>query len=86
MAHRPLLGHGFGEHEDHDDLERGCDRDTDRAEHLCCDDANQCGGDELAKQDEQQYRSEEGLGLLDEPAERPCAPLARVLEGLGAGP
>jgi hypothetical protein len=69
MAYRPLLGHGFGEHEDHDDLERGGDRDADRAEHLCSYDADERGGNELEEQDEQQDRREECLGLLHEPAQ-----------------
>ena len=86
MAHRPLLGHGLGEDEDHDDLERGRDGDADRAEHLGRDDADERGGHELAQQHEQQDRGQEGLGLLDEPAQRPRTPLAGVLERLGAGP
>ena len=70
MAYRPLLGHGFGEHEDHDDLERGGDRDADRAEHLCSYDADERGGNELEEQDEQQDRREECLGLLHEREDR----------------
>ena len=73
VAHGPLLRHGLGEHEDHDDLERGRDGDADRSEHLSGDDADERGGNELAEQDQQQDRREEGLGLLDEPAQRPRA-------------
>ena len=86
MAHRPLLGYGLREHEDNDDLESGGDGDTDRAEHLCRDDADEGGRDELTEKDEQQDRREEGLGLLDEPTQRASAALAGVLERLGARP
>ena len=46
------------------------DGDADRAEDLGGDDADERGGDELAEKHEQQDRGEEGLRVLDEPAQR----------------
>ena len=86
VAYGPLLRHGLGEHEDHDDFESRRDGDADRAEHLSGDDADERGGDELAEQDEQQDRGEERFGLLHEPAQRARSPLAGVLQRLGACP
>ena len=86
VAHRPLLGDGLGEDEDHDDLEDRRHRDPERAEDLCRDDADQGGGHELAEQHEQQDRGEEGLGFLDEAAQRACTPVPGVLERLGPDP
>jgi len=62
VAHRPLLGHGFGEYENNDDFERRGDRHADWPEYLGSYNAHERGGDQLAEQDEQKDRRQEVSG------------------------
>ena len=68
------LGHGLGEHEDHDDLEDGGDGDADGAERPLGQHADQGGGHQVAQQHQQQDRVEEPLGVLDQREQLPGAP------------
>ncbi len=83
VLHRPRLGHGLGEDEDEDDFEGGGGGDTERAEEVGGNDADQRRGHGVAEEQEEQHRVQRALGVLDQLEQGHRAPLLLILEGHG---